>query len=62
MRQGTSAMVDASLTLKIEDLFRMIDGQLKPLAAYMNGQLKVFGNVKAALKLDPLLVKLRTAL
>lgn len=62
VRRGTSAMVDASLTLKIEDLFRMIDGQLKPLAAYMNGQLKVFGNVKAALKLDPLLVKLRTAL
>ena len=55
-------MVDASLTMKIEDLFEMIHGQLKPLAAYMNGQLKVTGNVKAALKLDPLLVKLRTAL
>lgn len=62
VREGTSGMVDACLTVEIEDLFEMIHGRLKPLAAYMNGRLKVSGNVKSALKLEPLLLKLRTAL
>lgn len=44
--------VDASLMMTVKDLQLMLTGQLKPFQAYMNGRLRVSGDLAAALRLE----------
>ena len=46
---------DTTLTLSIDNLERMVQGQLDPTLAFMTGKLKVDGSMGVALKLASLL-------
>lgn len=46
---------DTTLTLSLDDLQKLIDGNLNPTLAYMTGKLKVAGSMGVALKISQLL-------
>jgi putative sterol carrier protein len=46
---------DTTLTLSLEDLQKLIEGNLNPTLAYMTGKLKVAGSMGVALKISQLL-------
>ena len=46
---------DTTLTLSLESLQKLIDGNLNPTLAYMTGRLKVEGSMGVALKIGQLL-------
>ncbi len=46
---------DTTLTLSLEDLQKLIEGNLNPTLAYMTGKLKVEGSMGVALKISQLL-------
>jgi putative sterol carrier protein len=46
---------DTTLTLSLDDLEKLIDGNLNPTLAYMTGKLKVAGSMSVALKISQLL-------
>ena len=46
---------DTTLTLSLDDLRKLIDGNLNPTLAYMTGKLKVAGSMGVALKISQLL-------
>ena len=46
---------DTTLTLSLDDLRKLIDGNLNPTLAYMTGKLKVAGSMGVALKIAQLL-------
>ena len=46
---------DTTLTLSLDDLQKLIDGNLNPTLAYMTGKLKVEGSMGVALKISQLL-------
>lgn len=46
---------DTTLTLSMENMERMVGGQLDPTLAFMTGKLKVDGSMGVALKLASLL-------
>ena len=50
--------MDATLTMKIEDLQRMLLGKLKPFQAYMSGLLRVSGDLASALRLETFIDRL----
>ena len=45
---------DTTLTLSLDDLQKLIDGNLNPTLAYMTGKLKVAGSLGVALKIAQL--------
>jgi putative sterol carrier protein len=46
---------DTTMTLSLENLQKLIDGQLNATLAYMTGKLKVEGSMGVALKINQLL-------
>ena len=46
---------DTTLTLSLDDLQKLIEGNLNPTLAYMTGKLKVAGSMGVALKISQLL-------
>lgn len=50
-----SGEADTTLTLSLDDLQKLIDGNLNPTLAYMTGKLKVEGSMGVALKISQLL-------
>ena len=46
---------ETTLTLSLEDLQKLIEGNLNPTLAYMTGKLKVAGSMGVALKISQLL-------
>jgi putative sterol carrier protein len=50
---------DCTLQLSWEDFQQMADGKLDPTMAFMQGKLKILGDMSIAMKLQPILGKLR---
>lgn len=50
---------DCTLQLSWEDFQQMAHGKLDPTMAFMQGKLKVLGDMSIAMKLQPILGKLR---
>ncbi|CAM9688574.1 unnamed protein product [Discosporangium mesarthrocarpum] len=54
-RDDQSSKVDAIVEISDEDFALVCVGQLKPQDAFMNGRMKVKGNMMLAMKLNPLI-------
>lgn len=50
---------DCTLQLGWDDFLNMSQGKLDPTMAFMQGKLKVLGDMSIAMKLQPILAKLR---
>lgn len=50
---------DCTLQLGWDDFLNMAQGKLDPTMAFMQGKLKVLGDMSIAMKLQPILAKLR---
>lgn len=50
---------DCTLQLSWEDFGQMAEGKLDPTMAFMQGKLKVLGDMSVAMKLQPIMAKLR---
>ncbi len=50
---------DCTLQLAWDDFINMSQGKLDPTMAFMQGKLKVLGDMSIAMKLQPILAKLR---
>ncbi len=50
---------DCTLQLGWDDFLNMAAGKLDPTMAFMQGKLKVLGDMSIAMKLQPILAKLR---
>ncbi|KAI4474159.1 hypothetical protein M0802_015752 [Mischocyttarus mexicanus] len=53
---------DAILTMNSEQFFAMFSGKLKPATAFMTGKLKISGNLQKAMKLEKLMITLKSKL
>lgn len=48
VKQGHSKDADATFTISDEDYFQMVNGKLNPQMAFLNGKMKIKGNMKKA--------------
>jgi putative sterol carrier protein len=53
------AAADTTIKVKLEDFVAMAQGQLDPTAAFMQGKLKVEGDMGVAMQLQGVMAKLR---
>lgn len=54
------ADADTTIKVKLEDFVAMAQGQLDPTAAFMQGKLRVEGDMGVAMQLQSVMAKLRT--
>lgn len=52
---------DCTITVAKSDFDQIAEGKLDPTMAFMQGKLKIDGDMSVAMKLQPLLAKARTA-
>lgn len=57
-----SQPADATLTMDSENFFAMFSGKLKPASAFMTGKLNISGNMQKVMKLEKLMISLRSKL
>ena len=53
--EGTVDSPDMTMTVSDEDLLAMVNGDLNPVSAFMQGKVTIDGNVSLAMKLQSLL-------
>ncbi|XP_033214489.1 hydroxysteroid dehydrogenase-like protein 2 [Belonocnema kinseyi] len=51
---------DAILTMDSQNFFAMFSGKIKPATAFMTGKLKITGNLQKAMKLEKLMINLKS--
>ena len=56
---GTGQAADTTITISLDDFQRMWQRELDPTSAYMQGKLRVAGDMGLAMKVDALLQKAR---
>ena len=54
------AAADTTIKVKLEDFVAMAQGQLDPTAAFMQGKLRVEGDMGVAMQLQSVMAKLRS--
>jgi putative sterol carrier protein len=54
------AAADTTIKVKLEDFVAMAEGQLDPTAAFMQGKLRVEGDMGVAMQLQSVMAKLRS--
>lgn len=57
-----SQPADAVLTMDSQNFFAMFSGKIKPASAFMTGKLKITGNMQKAIKLEKLMLNLKSKL
>ena len=60
--RGRTPDPQCTVTMESTDFVRMFAGELKPMQAYMSGQLKIRGNMALAMKLETLMDKMKSRL
>ena len=53
IKDGKDGKADATFTMLDNDAVALFDGKLNPQTAFMQGKLKIKGNMQAALKFTP---------
>jgi len=53
---------NCTMTMDSEDFTRMFAGEMKPVAAFMGGKLKIQGDMGMAMKLEKLMGKMQSKL
>jgi putative sterol carrier protein len=53
--EGTVASPSLTITCTVQDLLGMVNGELNAVSAYMQGRVKIDGNMSLAIKLQNLL-------
>lgn len=55
MEQGTASNADMTVTTSAQDMLGMVSGDLNPVSAFMQGKVKIDGDMSLAMKLQGLL-------
>jgi putative sterol carrier protein len=50
--RGKEGKADATFTLLDEDAVKLFDGKLQPQTAFMQGKIKIRGNIAAAMRMN----------
>ena len=56
---GEGKSADTTISVKLEDFEKMVKGELDGTSAFMQGKLRVAGDMGLAMKLGPILAKAR---
>jgi putative sterol carrier protein len=56
---GEGKSADCTISVSLDDFDKMSSGQLDPTSAFMQGKLRVAGDMGLAMKLGPILQKAR---
>lgn len=54
--EGQAEKPDVTISMGATDFVKMVNGQLKPLVAFMQGKIKLHGNMDLAMKVQELFV------
>lgn len=57
IQEGKHGKADATFTLLDSDAFNLFQGTLNPQTAFMQGKMKIKGNMQAATKFNPELLQ-----
>ena len=56
---GEGKGADCTITVSLDDFLKMVKGELDPTGAFMQGKLRVAGDMGLAMKLGPILQRAR---